>query len=586
MPVSPAPQGAVPATRAEARAEAKRKHRAVLQALTGLLLGMFVSMLANTVVSTSLPVIISDLDGDQAAFTWVVTATLLATAVSTPIWGKLADLLNRKVLIQLALIIFIVASAAAGFAHNTDWLIAMRVVQGIGAGGLGALTQIVMADIVSPRERGRYMGLFGAVMALSTVGGPLIGGVITDTVNWRWNFYVAVPLAAVALVMIQKTLHLPPLKKRKVQIDYAGIVLLSASVSCLLIWVSLVGTDFGWASAATAWMVGGSLLGLAAFVAVELKAPEPLIPLTLFRNRTFTFAVVGSLAVGVAMFGTTVFLSQYMQLARGASATMSGLMTIPMMAGLLIISTIVGRMITKSGKWKAYVVIGSVLLTVGLVLMGTIEYDTNFGLVSLYMFLLGAGVGMVMQNLVLVVQNDVSTRDLGVASSSINFFRTIGGTVGVSALGAVLATQVTDRLAEKQGELMAAIGALGEEGKAVAASLASGSIPDVNSLPESVRLIVESVYGSSVAHIFMIAAPLGVLTLLAVLFLPNLPLGSLTRHEKMQAEEAAAASGKDSGKATDSGTAAETVAAVSEEAAGQNPDVTPGKDVPAGKNNA
>ena len=580
MSVPPALQDA----RAEAAAVAKRKHREVLQALTGLLLGMFVSMLASTVVSTSLPVIISDLDGDQAAFTWVVTATLLATAVSTPVWGKLADLLNRKVLVQLALIIFIVASAAAGFAQNTDWLIAMRVIQGIGAGGLGALTQIIMADIISPRERGRYMGLFGAVMALSTVGGPLIGGVITDFANWRWNFYIAVPLAAVALFMIQKTLHLPALKKRKVSIDYAGIVLLASSVSCLLIWVSLVGSEFGWASAATAWMVGGSLVGLAAFVAVELKSAEPLIPLTLFRNRTFTFSVIGSLAVGVAMFGTSVFLAQYMQLARGASATMSGLMTIPMMGGLLIVSTIVGKLITKTGKWKAYVVSGSVILTAALVLMGTIEYDTNFWLVSIYMFLLGAGVGMVMQNLVLVVQNDVPTRDLGVASSSINFFRTIGGTVGVSALGAVLATQVTDRMAEKQGELMGAIASLGDQGKEIAATLASGSIPAVSALPEPVRVIVESVYGSSVAHIFMVAAPLGLLTLLAVLFLPNLELGSMTRHEKMQAEESAkaAATAVNGAPALETpeetpGDTAARIAADAEAAAGQNPDIPAGR---------
>ncbi|MCC3275431.1 MFS transporter [Arthrobacter sp. zg-Y20] len=578
MSVSPALQDA----RAEAEAAAKRKHREVLQALTGLLLGMFVSMLASTVVSTSLPVIISDLEGDQAAFTWVVTATLLATAVSTPVWGKLADLLNRKVLVQLALIIFIVASAAAGFAQNTDWLIAMRVIQGIGAGGLGALTQIIMADIISPRERGRYMGLFGAVMALSTVGGPLIGGVITDSVNWRWNFYVAVPLAAVALFMIQKTLHLPALKKRKVTIDYAGIILLAASVSVLLIWVSLVGTDFDWISAATAWMVGGSLVGLAAFVFVELKSSEPVIPLTLFRNRTFTFSVIGSLAVGVAMFGTSVFLSQYMQLARGASATMSGIMTIPMMGGLLIVSTLVGKMITKTGRWKAYVVSGAVILTVALVLMGTIEYDTNFWLVSLYMFLLGAGVGMVMQNLVLVVQNDVPTRDLGVASSGINFFRTIGGTIGVSALGAVLATQVTDRMAEKQGELMGAIMSLGEQGKEVAASLTSGAIPAVSALPEPVRVIVESVYGSSVAHIFMIAAPLGLLTLLAVLFLPNLELGSMTRHEKMQAESKGATTAVDGEAALETaehtaGDTTDRITADAQAAAGQNPDVPGGK---------
>ena len=217
----------------------KMTHRQVLTALSGLLLGMFVSMLASTVVSTSLPVIIHDLDGNQTAFTWVVTATLLTTAISTPIWGKLADLFNRKLLIQVAIAIFVLATAAAGFSQNTDTLIAFRAVQGIGAGGLAALTQVIMADIISPRERGRYMGLFGAVMAVATIGGPLLGGVITDSFGWRWNFFVALPFAIAALIIVQRTLHIPPRAKRKVSIDYLGIVLLAISVSLLLIWVSL-----------------------------------------------------------------------------------------------------------------------------------------------------------------------------------------------------------------------------------------------------------------------------------------------------------------------------------------------------------
>ncbi len=532
------------------------RHRATLKVLTGLLLGMFVSMLATTVVSSSLPVILADLGGGQTAFTWVVTATLLTTAVSTPIWGKLADLVDRKLLLQLALTVFIVASAAAGFAHGAGWLIAMRAVQGVGAGGLATLTQIAMADIVSPRERGRYMGLFGGVMALATVGGPLLGGVITDSISWRWNFFVAVPVAAVALVMIQRTLHLPPLARREVRIDYAGIVLLSASVSTLLIWVTLVGDDFAWISATTAYMVGGSLLGLAAFVATELRVTEPLIPLHLFRSRTFTWSVVGSLAVGVAMFGTSVFLSQYMQLARGASATQSGLMTIPMMVGLLGASAVVGRRITASGRWKGYLLGGAVALTVGLALMGTIEYDTPFVLVSLYMFVLGAGVGVVMQNLVLVVQNDVEPRDLGVASSGVTFFRSVGGTVGVSVLGAVLGDQVTQHLGEKREALTQAIASLGTQGRSVADALSSGTIPAVGSLPEPVRDIVESVYGASVADIFWLAAPLGLLTLLAVALLPNQPLGTRTRHEKMADDEPVAAQ-----VGTDVAQAAEAVAA-------------------------
>lgn len=511
-------------------------HREVLQSLTGLLLGMFVSILAGTVVSTSLPVILADLNGDQTAYTWVITATLLATTVSTPIWGKLADLFDRKMLTQLALAIFVLASAVAGFSQDTSQLIAMRVIQGLGAGGLTALTQIVMADIISPRERGKYMGLFGAVMAVGTVGGPLVGGFITDSINWRWNFFIALPFAVVAVIMIQKTLHLPKQAKRKVSIDYAGIVLLAAGVSTLLIWVSQAGHQFEWASATTAAMLSGASAALIAFVVVELKVAEPLIPLTLFRNPTFTLAVLGSISVGVAMFGTSVFLAQYMQLARGANATQSGLMTIPMMAGLLIISTVVGGIITRTGKWKRYVVAGSVLLTVGMFLMGTIEYDTNFFLVSVYMFVLGAGVGMVMQNLVLVVQNAVSPKELGVASSGIAFFRSLGGTVGVSVLGATLGTQVADRMTERATELGAAIAALGAQGKEIAATLAGGSIPAVHSLPEGVRVIIESVYGSSVASVFLVAAPLGFLTILAVVFLPNLPLSRQTRQQRMEAD--------------------------------------------------
>jgi EmrB/QacA subfamily drug resistance transporter len=526
--------------RSEAEADAAR-HRAILKVLTGLLLGMFVSMLATTVVSSSLPIILADLHGGQTAFTWVVTATLLTTAVSTPIWGKLADLVNRKLLLQLAITIFIVASAAAGFAEGAGWLIAMRAVQGVGAGGLGALTQIVMADIVSPRERGRYMGLFGGVMALATVGGPLLGGVVTDAFSWRWNFFIAVPLAVVALAMIQRTLHLPPLPQRVVKIDYLGIVLLAASVSTLLIWVTLVGKDFDWISTTTAAMVLGSLLGLVLFVAVELRHSEPLLPLHLFRSRTFSWSVVGSLAVGVAMFGTSVFLSQYMQLARGASATQSGLMTIPMMVGLLGASAVIGRRITASGRWKGYLVAGAVALTVGLLAMGSIEYDTPFVLVSAYMFVLGAGVGIVMQNLVLVVQNDVEPRDLGVASSGVTFFRSVGGTVGVSVLGAVLGDKVVSHMGEKREALGQAIASLGEQGRSVAEALHSGTIPSVSSLPGPVRDIVESVYGQSVADIFLYAAPLGLLSLLAVAMLPNKALGTQTRHEKQASQDDATA---------------------------------------------
>lgn len=531
----------VPATAPPKLSESGMTHRQVMQSLTGLLMGMFVSILAGTVVSTSLPVIVSDLKGDQTSYTWVVTATLLATTISTPIWGKLADLANRKLLLQLSLLVFVIASAIAGFSQDTNMLITMRVFQGLGAGGLTALTQIVMADIISPRERGKYMGLFGAVMALGTVGGPLIGGFITDAINWRWNFFIALPFAAIAIFLIQKTLHLPAQAKRKVSIDYAGIVLLAAGVSLLLIWVSLAGKDFEWVSATSAWMVGGAVVALVAFVIVEFKASEPIIPLTMFKNRTFTLSVIASISVGVSMFGTSVFLAQYMQLARGANATQSGLMTIPMMAGLLIISTIAGAMISKKGKWKAIMVIGSVLQLVGLYLLSTIHYDTNFVLVSVYMFLLGAGLGMVMQNLVLIVQNAVTPAEIGVASSGIAFFRSLGGTIGVSVLGALMATKVADLMASKSAELGAAISALGEKGKGIGAALASGNIPSVHTLPDSVRIIIESSYGDAVAYVFMVATPLSLLTILAIAFMPNLALSNQTRKQREESDAAAEA---------------------------------------------
>jgi EmrB/QacA subfamily drug resistance transporter len=513
---------------------APMSHRAVLQALSGLLMGMFVAILAGTVVSTSLPRIVNDLGGSQTGYTWVVVGTLLATTVSTPIWGKLADLMSRKTLVQIALVIFIVGSALAGFSQNTETLIGLRVLQGLGAGGLTALVQVVIADIISPRERGRYMGLMGGVMAVGTVGGPLLGGLVTDAFGWRWNFYLALPFAIAAILLIQRTLHLP-VRRRKVRIDYLGAALLSAGVSLLLIWVSLGGNQFEWNSAVSWLMLGGALLLLVVTVVVELRIAEPILPLGLFRNRTFTLAVVASISVGVAMFGTSVFLAQYMQIARGATPTESGLLTLPMVAGLLIASTVIGQVISRTGVWKRYVVIGSVLLTVGLVLMGTIRYDTTYALVALYMLVLGAGVGMTMQNLVLVTQNSLPPTQLGVGSAGIAFFRSLGGTLGVSALGAVLGSRVSTLISDGLSGLGVDPSAIGSGG--------SSSIPDVSSLPEPVRIVVESAYGEGVADLFLLAVPLAVITIVMVSLLPNVPLGTRSGVERL-AERTAEAEGE------------------------------------------
>jgi len=505
-------------------------------------------MLASTVVSSSLPVIVHDLSGDQAAFTWVVTATLLTTAITTPIWGKLADLFNRKLLFQLAIAIFVIASATAGFAQDPGMLIASRAVQGVGAGGLAALSQVLMADIISPRERGRYMGLFGAVMAVATVGGPLLGGVITDAWGWRWNFFVALPVAVAALIIVQKTLHIPRHPKRKVSIDYVGIVLLSAAVALLLIWITNAGknptSDWwsgdnnDWWSFTTLWMVGGAVLATILFVVFELRAKEPLVPLSMFRNLTFTLSVVASIATGIAMFGASVFLSQYMQLARGATPTQAGLMTIPMIAGLLISSIAIGGLITKYGRWKPYLIVGSVLLIAGSYLLSTIHYDTNFVLVSVYMFLLGAGVGMTMQNLVLVVQNTSRPTEIGVASSGVTFFRSLGGTIGVSVMGAALASRVAELFTDRTNEIGQAIMTLGDKAQFWGEQLSSGALPEVSTMPEVLRVIIEDIYAQGISHSFLIAVPFAVVSLLAIVFLPNKPLTRMTTSERIQASEA------------------------------------------------
>ena len=523
---------------ADALEAPKMNHRQVLEALSGLLLGMFVSMLASTVVSTSLPVIVHDLDGDQAVFTWVVTATLLTTAISTPVWGKLADLFNRKLLFQLAIVIFVVATAAAGFSQNPEMLIGFRAVQGIGAGGLAALSQVIMADIISPRERGRYMGLFGAVMAVATIGGPLLGGVITDAWGWRWNFFVALPFAVAALIIVQRTLHIPTRAKVKASIDYLGIVLLAVAVSLLLIWVTLAGNEFEWWGVETALMLGGSILAAVLFVIVELRSKEPLIPLTMFKNLTFTLSVIASIATGIAMFGASVFLSQYMQLARGATPTEAGLMTIPMIAGLLISSVGVGALITRFGKWKPFLIVGAVFLIAGSYLLSTIHYDTDFTLVSIYMVLLGAGVGMTMQNLVLVVQNTTEPTQIGVASSGITFFRSLGGTIGVSVMGAALAARVTDLVAERKDDLTAALMSLGADAPKWAEQLQSGALPKVSEMPEALRVVFEDIYANGISHSFLIAVPFAVLSLIAIVFLPNKPLNRMTTSERIQASEA------------------------------------------------
>lgn len=496
-------------------------HREVLEALTGLLLAMFVAMLSSTVVSNALPSIVSDLHGSQTGYTWVVVATLLTMTATTPIWGRLADLFSKKVLVQVALVIFSAGSLIAATAPSMGVLIGARAVQGLGVGGLTALVQVVIASMVSPRERGRYSGYIGATFALATVSGPLIGGLLVDTVGWRWCFYVALPVAALAFVVLQKTLHLPVVR-REVHIDYLGATLIMGGVSLLLVWVSLAGNQFAWSSVTSYALAGGGLLVIALAVLVELKvAREPMIPMRLFRDRTTSLATAASVLIGVAMFGATVYLSQYFQLARGMSPTHAGLMSICMVGGLLVSSIVSGRVITRTGRWKAFLIGGMVLVIAGLSLLATIDEKTPLAVVGAFMAVLGLGLGATMQNLVLAVQNNTVQADMGAASSVVTFFRSMGGSVGVSALGAILSHRVASTVSAGLSDLGIPAGATGD----------SHSIPDLSTLPVPVRQLFEHAFGSATGHLFLVAVPFAVVALVCLLFVREVPLRETILHD-------------------------------------------------------
>ncbi|MFZ4152480.1 MFS transporter [Streptomyces pseudogriseolus] len=516
--------------------DAPMTHRQIMEALSGLLLGMFCAILSSTIVTNALPEIVSDLGGGQSAYTWVVTASLLTMTASTPLWGKLADLISKKALVQTALVVFVIGSIVAGTAQNPAMLITARAIQGLGGGGLAALAQIIMAAMISPRERGRYSGYLGATFAVATVGGPLLGGVITDTswLGWRWCLFVGVPFALIALVVLQKTLNLP-LVKREVKVDWAGAFFVTAAVCLLLVWVTFADDKYAWMSWQTGVMVGGAILLTLIFLLVESRASEPIIPLRLFRNRTIALASLASLFVGIAMFAGTVYFSQYFQLARDKSPTMSGVMTIPMIGGLFISSTVSGIVITKTGRWKAWLLSGGVLLTAGLGLLSTMRYDTPYWHIGIFMALMGLGVGMMMQNLVLCTQNQVAAKDLGAASSVVTFFRSLGGAVGVSVLGSVMASRISHYAADSIGTLSP------QERAAAAKASGSGTIPDMDLLPPGIRTWLESAYGHGIADIFLYVAPVAALGFLVTIFIKEVPLRTTGALAQAAQEQAAAA---------------------------------------------
>lgn len=488
-------------------------HKEILEVLTGLLSMLFVAMVSSTIVSTALPTIIGDLKGSQTSYTWVVTTTLLAMTVTSPIWSKLSDLFDKKLLVQISGVLFLLGALAAGFAQNVPQLLAARGLQGVGVGGLMALAQAIMGSIIPPRERGRYTGYMASVMAVATVSGPLLGGLLVDSVGWRWCFWAAVPISLVGLGMLQKFLHLERVR-REVRIDWWGSILIAIAASLPLIWVSFAGRSYAWLSLETVWFLVPTALAVAALIFVESRHPEPLIPGRILLEKTTSLAIIGSIAVGIAQFGTSVFLSQFFQVAQGFSPTEAGLLMLPLILGSMVGATVSGQLITRTGIWKPYMLGGAVALILGLGLMGFTDHTTPIWHLSSYMILMGLGQGALMQNLVLVVQNTVDIRDIGTASGVVSFFRSLGGTVGIAVLGAILTTRVGTHIATG----MAEAGIPVPPGSQVGASL------DLDTLPAPILEIVRHAYGDSTGYIFVIAGVVTIITLVAVALMPHTEL--------------------------------------------------------------
>ncbi|MFF5492655.1 DHA2 family efflux MFS transporter permease subunit [Streptomyces aquilus] len=473
----------------------------VLVSIGALLLGMLLAALDQTIVSTALPTIVSDLGGLEH-LSWVVTAYLLASTAATPLWGKLGDQYGRKRLFQTAIVIFLIGSALCGAAQNMPQLIAFRALQGLGGGGLMVLSMAIVGDLVPPRERGRYQGLFGAVFGATSVLGPLLGGVFTEHLSWRWVFYVNLPVGVVALAVIATVLRIPRKATRHV-IDYLGTLLIASVATCLVLVASLGGTTWGWGSPQ---IVGLAVLGVVlgvAFVAVERRAAEPVLPLKLFRIRTFTLAAVISFVVGFAMFGAMTYLPTFLQVVQGVSPTMSGVHMLPMVFGLLLSSTASGQVVSRTGRWKVFPVVGTAVTTIGLLLLHRLDEGSSTWVMSSCFFVFGLGLGLVMQVLVLIVQNAVAYEDLGVATSGATFFRSIGASFGVAVFGTVF----TNRLGDKLADAFAGSGAGGVLPGGVTVDGLEADPRDIANLPAVLRPAALHAYASSITDVFLYAAP-------------------------------------------------------------------------------
>lgn len=488
--------------------EPRTRHLGVV--LGALMLTLLLAALDQTIVSTALPTITSDLGG-LSELSWVVTAYLLASTASTPIWGKISDLYGRKKMLQTAVVIFVVASALAGLSQTMGQLIATRALQGLGGGGIMVLVMAVIADLIPPRERGRYAGLFGAVFGVASVVGPLLGGFFTEQLSWRWIFYINLPLGIAAFLVLGTVLHLP-VHREKHTIDWLGAALMVTGVTSLLLVTVWGGQQYAWGSAQ---MVGLTLVGVSAlvvFVLHERRVPEPMVSMDLFRDRVFSVTSAIGFVTGFAMFGSIVYLSIYLQVVNGATPTTAGLQLLPLMAGILITSIASGRLITRTGRYKVFPIIGTALATLALFLLSRLGGDTPYWQIAVAMVVLGAGLGNVMQVLVLAVQNSVPPREIGSATSGSTFFRSIGGAFGTAVFGAVWTARLTTELSEV---MPAGAAAQGDPTSSLAA---------IQALPAELEAAVLDAFARAIDTTFLVAVPIMALAFVLSWFVPELPL--------------------------------------------------------------